>query len=36
MNRLSQLVDIKKILINNKQNIKDYKLQENYIRVKIT
>jgi L-iditol 2-dehydrogenase len=35
MNRLSQLVDIKKILINNKQNIKDYKLQENYIRVKI-
>jgi L-iditol 2-dehydrogenase len=35
MNRLSELVDIKKIVIKNKQSIENHKLQENYIRVKI-
>ena len=35
MNRLSQLVDTKKIVIKNKQSSIDHKLQENYIRIKI-
>jgi len=35
MNRLSELIDIKKIVIKNQLNIKNHKLQENYIRVKI-